>query len=154
MKVIWANQSFPENGISLFLAGPTPRSADVRSWRPDAVSLLSELGFDGNVFIPEDESGRWRHSYTDQVEWEDAGLHLATVIVFWVPRDLKHMPAFTTNVEWGTWHQSGKVVLGAPADAPKMSYLRYYATKFGVPQADTLRETLQNAIKLAKELSQ
>ena len=30
---------------SLFLAGPTPRDDDVVSWRPEAVRILSELGF-------------------------------------------------------------------------------------------------------------
>lgn len=153
MNIVWASQKvIVPQGPSLFLAGPTPRSEDVRSWRPDAIAALRVMGFEGTVFIPEPASGRWQHSYTDQVDWEDEALNAATVIVFWVPRDLKTMPAFTTNVEWGTWHRSGKVVLGSPPDAPKMSYLRYYAHKYGVPTSDTLEETLDNAIALAKTL--
>lgn len=150
MQVIWANQSTSPSiaNQSIFLAGPTPRSADVRSWRPDAIALLRELGFTGVVFIPEDETGKWQHSYVEQVEWEEQALTAADVIVFWIPRQLETMPGFSTNVEWGTWHRSGKVVLGAPKDAPKMGYLRYYANKYDVPTADTLHDTLQNALDM------
>ncbi|TLX16653.1 hypothetical protein [Rhizobium sp. MHM7A] len=57
------------------------------------------------------------------------------------------MPAFTTNVEFGDWVKSGKVILGAPADGPKMSYLRILAKKYNVPCFDTLDETLQAAVE-------
>jgi hypothetical protein len=153
MKILWANQKFDVSQIpspSIFLAGPTPRSSEVRSWRPDAITHFKQLDFQGTVFIPEDEKGKWQHSYIEQVEWEEKALTAATVIVFWVPRNLKTMPAFTTNVEWGTWHKSGKVVLGAPDDAPKMSYLRHYAKKYGIPTANNLEDTLKNAIELSK----
>ena len=41
---------------SIFLAGPTPRSKEVKSWRPEAIRLLKEKGFDGVVFVPEFEN--------------------------------------------------------------------------------------------------
>jgi len=104
------------------------------------------------TFVPEDETGEWKHSYIDQIEWEESALKQADVIIFWIPRDLITMPAFTTNIEWGMWCDSGKVVLGAPKNAPKMKYLRYYATKFDVPQAFTLSETIDNALKLLSYL--
>jgi hypothetical protein len=43
---------------SIFLAGPTPRRPEVASWRPDALRILQEAGYDGVVFVPEDRSGR------------------------------------------------------------------------------------------------
>ena len=147
MEVVYARQPFPERFTrALFLAGPTPRSPEVPSWRPRALELLRERGFEGVVFVPEDADGSRRFDYTDQIEWESEGLALADVIVFWVPRELETMPAFTTNVEWGIWQRSGKVVLGAPANAPKLRYLRHHAKALHVPQAQTLAKTLDAAL--------
>jgi hypothetical protein len=159
MQIVYAMQSAPEKfARSIFLAGPTPRESGVTSWRPVALNILEELGCDGVVFVPETADGTWRQSYDDQVEWEEAALNMSDVILFWVPRDLSltpngelAMPAFTTNVEWGRWESSGKVVFGAPPDSPKNTYLRYYANKLGVPARDTLRETLNEAVLLAGE---
>lgn len=149
MRVVWALEDPPETiERSLFLAGPTPRGADHASWRPEALGLLEELGFDGVVFVPEPADGGWARDYTDQVEWEERGLNMADAIVFWVPRELEGMPAFTTNIEWGAWHDSGKVVLGSPPGAPKMRYMQTYAQKQHIPQADTLRGTLAAALDL------
>lgn len=149
MQVVHARQPFPASFTrALFLAGPTPRTPDVPSWRPRAVELLAARGWDGAVFVPEDSDGSPRFDYMDQVEWEEAGLHLADVILFWVPRDLATLPGFTTNIEWGVWQGSGKVVLGAPRDAARVDYLRHHAGKLGVPQADSLEAAVDAAIAL------
>jgi len=149
MQVIYANQSFPESWSSaIFLAGPTPRSAEVPSWRPEALRLLAAAGYDGVVFVPEDEDGEWRHSYLEQVEWESAGLNFADVIVFWVPRALETLPAFTTNVEFGHWVGSGKAVLGYPPGAPKNRYLDWLLDHHarGQRPAGSLEATLSAAL--------
>lgn len=157
MEVVYAGEEMPEKITkSIFLAGPTPRNRDeVESWRPDALEILRDKGFDGVVFIPEDRDGKFKRDYDDQIEWEEKYLNVADCIVFWVPRDLSldstgfpRMAAFTTNVEWGTWATSGKLVFGAPSDADKNSYLKYYADKYNVPVADSLVETLQNAMDM------
>lgn len=131
-------------GPGLFLAGPTPRSVAVPSWRLEAIKYLNLLGYAGVLFIPEPFAA----DYDKQIAWEEAALTAAKVICFWIPRNLDNMPGFTTNIEFGTWMQSGKVVLGAPKDAPKMSYLRYYAKKYQMPQADSLQQTLAIALKM------
>lgn len=64
--------------------------------------------------IPEDEHRIWKDNYNDQIEWEWKGLTSASCIAFWIPRELKDMPGFTTNIEWGKWYESRKVVLGYP----------------------------------------
>ena len=56
------------------------------------------------------------------------------------------MPAFTTNVEFGMWLRSGKVVLGAPDDAPKLRYLRHLAHGAHIAQASTLAATVEAAL--------
>ena len=148
MQVVYAKQA-PPNTInkSIFLAGPTPRGKEAQSWRPNAIQHLAARGFEGVVFVPEDQDGGMSGSYQDQIEWEESCLHLADCIVFWVPRDLQTMPAYTTNIEWGVWGDSRKAVLGAPKDAPKLRYLRYYADKYYAPQRDTLEETLSVALE-------
>lgn len=136
MHIVYANQEPPAAWESaIFLAGPTPRDAKTPSWRPEAIRILAHLGYNGVVFVPETEDGVWKHNYDDQIEWEEKCLNLADVILFWVPRELEHMPAFTTNVEWGFWmgRDPSKLVLGAPPHAPKMRYLEYYAEKLHVP---------------------
>ena len=147
MEVIYYGDDMPETfSKSLFLAGPTPRTSEVKSWRPDALSILEELEYDGVVFIPEFKDKKRSESYDELVQWEEKFLNIADCIVFWVPRDLKDMPAFTTNVEFGAWHNTGKIVYGAPPDAPKNSYLKYYAEQTKTPISDTLKGTLENAL--------
>lgn len=127
MKVVYAAQEFPPAWEkSIFLAGGTPRSEQTLvSWRHEALAILQQEGFDGVVFVPEDETGRYDHSYDHQVEWEKQALNFADVILFWVPRDMQNLPCLTTNVEFGKWVSSGKCVLGFPPDAPGTRYLQW-----------------------------
>jgi 8-oxo-dGTP pyrophosphatase MutT (NUDIX family)/nucleoside 2-deoxyribosyltransferase len=147
MKVVYANQELPESWTkSIFLAGPTPRSSDVASWRPEALRILEKKGYDGVVFVPEDEQGKWQHSYVDQVGWEERCLNACDCVVFWIPRDVATMPGFTTNIELGVWLDSGKAVVGFPERAPKTRYIEHYTDKLNIPGARTLNETLTAAM--------
>jgi len=152
MIVVYTKESPPESfEKAIFLAGPTPRSSEISSWRPEAIRLLAEAGYDGVVFSPENKDGKRFGDYTDQVEWEERCLNLADCILFWVPRELITMPALTTNTEWGVWQNSGRVVFGAPREAQNVRYQQYYARKLGVPSADTLSGTIAAALGLIGE---
>lgn len=152
MRVVYAFEEAPTSYTrSIFLAGPTPRDAETPSWRPEALRILEALGYDGVVFVPEARDGKWRKDYDGQLEWEEKHLHMADCILFWVPRELARMPAFTTNDEWGTWKYSGKCVFGAPPEAPKVNYQRYYAKKLLVPNAETLEGTITLALEMVKD---
>jgi len=160
MKVVYTGEDMPETFTkSIFLAGPTPRNKDEQeSWRPDALQILEDKGFDGVVFVPEGRDGQFKLDYDDQVGWEEKYLNVADCIVFWVPRDLEpdskgypKMAAFTTNVEFGTWQSSGKIVFGAPPDATKNGYLKHYAEKYSVPVAESLVETLDDAMGMVED---
>lgn len=152
MHIVYAKEVPPTSfAKSIFLAGPTPRSEEVRSWRPEALHILETQGYDGVVFVPEAADGKWGHDYTDQVEWEERYLNMADCILFWVPRELNSMPALTTNIEWGVWQNSGKVVFGAPADAAKTRYQHYYAEKLQVPHFASLEDTVRAALSVIGE---
>lgn len=152
MDTIHSFELFHFNGApSIFLAGPTPRSKDVQSWRPEAVSILGQMGFDGSVLIPERRDRSIKIEYQDQVEWEDEGLAKCTVVAFWVPRELTTMPAFTTNVEFGRFVGVKPTVYGRPDSAPKNRYLDWlYQKKTGKTPLKTLQETLRAAVEIVR----
>lgn len=144
MKTSFAVEALPK---SIFLAGPTPRDAATPSWRPEALQILeNDFHFNGTVYVPEDSNWTARNSYDDQLSWEWEAMSISTVILFWVPRNLDNMPAFTTNVEFGLQVMSGKCVLGYPADAPKLRYLDALGRRYNVPIAHTLQDTIWMAL--------
>jgi ADP-ribose pyrophosphatase YjhB (NUDIX family) len=152
MKIVYALEDIPKSfKKSIFLAGPTPRDDIAKSWRPEVIQELKNQGYDGIVFSPERDFSKG--DYTDQVEWEDACLNIADVILFWVPRTLD-MPAFTTNVEYGEWMKSGKCVLGYPKDAQKMRYLSTKTAEYFIPESDSIKGTVKNALSIIGEGAQ
>lgn len=150
VQIIYAGEYDAPLYPSVFLAGPTPRSSNVKSWRPDAVLFFECLNLDITLFIPETRDGGFVKTYADQIEWEEHWLSDSDCIMFWVPRDMDGgMPALTTNIEWGRWHTSGKVVFGAPERADKVRYMRYYCTKLDIFQTFSLKELVAEAHKMA-----
>ncbi len=138
------------NKKSIFLAGPTPRDKETKSWRPDAIKYLEAKHFDGIVYYPEYENIK-KIDYEDQVEWERKALINATVIVFWIPRDLEKMPALTTNVEFGYWiaREPKKIIYGRPDKAKKNKYLDWLFSKESKEQIyNNLEETLDRAVEI------
>jgi 8-oxo-dGTP pyrophosphatase MutT (NUDIX family) len=151
MKIIYYNKEMPEKMTkSLFLMGPSlRRGQEGTSWRKDAIQILSDVGFDGVIFYPENENDERTgvdNNYEKTIEWEDKYLNICDLIVCWCPRNVETLPGFTTNIEWGRWESSGKIVLGAPEEAEKVSYLKHYAEKYNVPISDTLTDTLRSAM--------
>lgn len=150
MHVIYAGQPFPEHWTTaLFLGGPTPRDPAVPSWRPAALEYLKRRGYNGVVFVPEGASDV-TDDHVTHAEWERSGLHFADQIVFWVPRSMDALPGFTTNVEFGRWASSGKVVLGFPEGAPKTRYLAWLARTEEIQVFHTLEDTLEAALAGAR----
>lgn len=141
--------SFSPIEKSIFLAGPTPRSAAVESWRPEAVKILEWLGFNGTVYVPEHPDWKAQGTYDKQINWEWAAINTATIVAFWIPREIETMPAFTTNVEFGLLANSEKVVLGYPPSSAKNRYLHALASRFNAPIEFTLEATMARAKAMA-----
>lgn len=154
MKIIYAQQDLSQiTGKSIFLAGPTPRDPNVKSWRPEMLDELKQQGFEGTVLVPEME-GEWTadFEYGDQIDWETRALNECTVILFWIPRNLTDMPAFTTNIEFGAWMEKDpyKITLGWPEDAVKMNYIEYKAQKEYIPIHSSIDTLAKHSIYKVK----
>lgn len=101
MKIIYAHEPLVDLKNTIFLAGPTPRNAETKSWRPDFIQELNNVHFDGTVLVPEASDGIWKNDYIGQVKWELEAINKADIVAFWIPRSIPDMPGFTTNVEFG-----------------------------------------------------
>jgi 8-oxo-dGTP pyrophosphatase MutT (NUDIX family) len=148
--VVHAGESPPKQWTaSLFLAGPTPRTPEVISWRPAALEEI-ERGWNrpGSlvVFVPEPRDEVWPE-YDHQRTWELYWGDRCDVVLFWIPRG-PAMPGLTTNDEWGRWKDSGRVILGTPPEADSVRYQRDYALDHHIPLADTLGETVASALAM------
>ena len=153
MRVSFSDEVVLKGKKSIFLAGPTPREEKVASWRVDAVKKLEELGFDGVVFVPEYSTWVPKTNYVDQTNWEREALTEATVILFWIPRSLPDMPGFSTNVEFGYWLHSKKVIYGRPDGAPKTKYLDWlYKTDYNEEPFNDLDKLLEYAVEIINRL--
>ena len=96
MIINYSDQEVIKNQKSIFLAGPTPRDENIKSWRNEACQILKDNGFDGVVYVPEYSTGLPKKDYTDQVQWEREAMSYASVIAVWLPRT-SDMLALTTN---------------------------------------------------------
>ena len=142
MKIIRSNNKLIyQKGI--FLAGPTYRS-DKPSWREKAIEIFKKYNYNDYLFIPEPFTG----IYKTQIEWELFYLEQSKLIMFWVPRELKELPGFTTNVEFGMYFKSNKVIYGRPDNADKIRYLDYIYNKYN---DNKIQNTLEATIKLTLE---
>ncbi len=149
MRVNYANEPVVKGEKAIFLAGPTFRNSEITKWRIEALEVLSKLNFDGVVYVPEYKEMMMSNDgeYLHQVEWERAALEAATTILFWVPRDLKKLPGFTTNVEFGYWIHSGKIIYGRPNNAVKVRYLDWlYEKECGLKPFDNLEDLIKEII--------
>lgn len=146
MQIVYSDQQLPNKSLkTIFLAGPTPRDKETASWRDEAIQIFKDLNYDGTIFIPE-RSDSVYSDYIEQIDWELSAMKRADIILFWIPRELNNMPGFTTNVEFGSWIDSGKAVVGFPLDAEKVRYLEELAKRSEVVCHSTLEDTIKNAI--------
>ncbi len=150
LTLVYAGEDLP-NRIekSIFLAGPTPRLDETKSWRDDAIQLLKDNKYDGVVFIPEARDGKKYPNYDDQIHWETKMLDLCDCILFWIPRELNEnfeMLALTTNIEWGKYQRSEKVVIGFPKDSKENRYIEKECNDLSISIHSTLDNTVKSAI--------
>lgn len=138
MRVIYAGEQLHKSKFNIFLAGPTPREITVQSWRPEFIETLKNKGFQGTVIAPENRVLGSPYDFDSQIPWEVNGLNAATLVVFWIPRKLDTMPAFTTNIEFGEFMHSGKVIVGYPPDSVNNRYVGKRCSMHNIPLFDSI----------------
>jgi len=118
------------------------------SWRDEAIKHLTYLNFQGNVYIPEYRDNKqpedW--TYSRQLDWEISNLNKATIILVWIPRELTYLPAFTTNIEFGEFLHSGRLIAGGPDDAVKNEYIRERCIRKGIGWFNNLKTLCELAV--------
>lgn len=151
MHIVHTLERAQDNLKSIFLAGPCLREKQTL-WRQQVVEMLASNGYDGQVFCPElPIGGNPEWTYSRQVGWELEHLSRADVIMFWIPRS-DEMPGFTTNIEFGEWLKSGKIVIGAPEAAHKTQYMEERCSRLGIVWHTTLEACVEATLqRLAKQ---
>lgn len=156
MKVVYSLEEIPlAFEQSIFLAGPVSRDPLIPSWRPIAIDLLRINGFDGIVFVPETRDGIAlpESEWGKERKWEEYALSVSDCIVFWIQRDLKNFLGLTTNIEFGEYYKTGKIVLGHTVDSKEMFYLVEKAKDKNIPVFNQLSRTVKTAIDIASPKS-
>jgi hypothetical protein len=154
MDITYAGEKLSKKiRFSIFLAGPTPRRADVKSWRPEMIQALKDRGFTGDIFAPENRVLGSPYDFDQQIPWEVNGLYNCDLVVFWIPRDLKDMPGFTTNIEYGEWMHSGKIVVGFPEDAVNTRYIKKRCEMNGTPLFHSVNDMVDYICRYEKKFN-
>jgi len=153
MNIVYALEDLSQIKFpTLALIGPTPRTPDVKSWRPSFIKALQNFNFKGTVLVPETSDGSWKQNYDTQIEWEHEMLEKADLLLFWMPREMKTMPGLVSNIEWGMYIKSGKILYGRPVESVKNSYLDYTYKKFcNKTPYNNIYDLAKNAIKFLDE---
>jgi 8-oxo-dGTP pyrophosphatase MutT (NUDIX family) len=135
MQLVFADDVLPTQVYkTIFLAGPNPRYKDgdvvEETWRHKAIQYLEDMNYTGHVFIPLPK--RCFHlggivsnpvtDYNHQVEWEDKAMARADILLFYVDRR-NGLQGLTTNIEFGRYLDSGRMVYARPNDAENIRYL-------------------------------
>ena len=155
MTVVHSREDIPSTEMkSIFLAGPTPRKKHNLDWRSEAIEILKELGYNGVVYTPTEREGEFdRNVLVEQCAWEYKAMMACDAIVFWIPRQKRQdfeMIALTTNVEFGRFFESNKLICGAPNDAKAIEYLKIISEN-RYEWTNTLRDTLKRAVDYCGE---
>lgn len=152
MKLLFYGDEFNylNDRKSIYLAGPTDGTNYLTRWRSDVLDVLKNENFDGNVILPElklTSDNINDFGYDRIVDWEINMMNKCDVILFWIPRDLKTLPGFTTNIEFGEFLHSNKIVVGSPENAEKVRYLKERCRRLNIKWNNTLEDCVKDAIK-------
>lgn len=141
----------PASLPTIFLAEPCPRKNYENDWRNEAFKYLEEAGYNGIVFSPTNAlfNKEAKDELSNQTTWEIEAMEISDKVLFWIPRD-KDNPAFTTNIELGTFlseDRIDKAIIGMPDWAEKTEYIKLRLQRLGKSWYTDLREEINAVVK-------
>ena len=153
MNIIYSSQYKDIIRPAIFLAGCSPRDDQILTWRKEVINILGRTGFTGSIISPQPELNQWS-DYNSVVEWEDEYLKIADLIVFWIPRSMKNqIYGLTSNVEFGMYLNSGKILYGRPPDSEHNCYLDYwYKRVYNLKPVDNLEDLVQESLNFLSQI--
>lgn len=162
MKInfIYTLEKMDESIPSIFLAGcslrPIQFHLDIPRWRSEFIKFLELKNIQDipeiNLIIPEyrDEIIPDNWTYSRQVSWEVSNLKKSTIICFWIERS-EHLKGLTTNIEFGEYLNSEKIVVGYPEDSLNNNYLTERLDLLSIPIHRTLNVLVDQSIEFLKQ---
>lgn len=161
MQLVFSGEAAPTNySKSIFLAGPIDNTSKgnliPRDWRKDVIELLEQKGYDGVVFIPISKAF-WEETYAPidfvyseaVVEWECMMMDRADILLFWVNRDKEaDRYGLTTNVEFGRYLNTGRIVYGHTKESFSVFNLDTIAAKNNIKVHNELPELVDTALSV------
>lgn len=128
----------------VFLAGPIQGASEWQNTLPNipGVTYLSPRRDDYSNF-----------DWDEQVAWENTGLRVADVVLFWIPEKVEEIPgrdyAQTTRTEIGEYLARGKkVIIGVHSGFSGRRYIATKSTQYGVKE---IHDTLDGCVSELKE---
>jgi len=147
MVIKYYEDEIIEGEKSLFLAGPSTLVKGI-TWRNEALKILQDLEYDGVVYVPEFRNVTTIYDADKQFHWERKGLFNSTSLIFWIPRKIPEILAMNTNVEFGYWVKSSKVLYGRPDESDNNEGLdMLYRYERNLEPHNKLEDLLKEAIK-------
>ena len=132
VKVLTPKDELKDVRDGVFLAGPSTRGDTPIGWREEFIHQFKMRNCDCTILNPENPGyGEFtEEKYRKQTEWEIRAMHMATRIIFWIPRTKEH-PALTTNIEFGEWFSNKATYVGYPICSEHNRYIKMKCEQAG-----------------------
>lgn len=147
MNINYSEEKLDKTKPAIFLAGPVERKNQDLIWRTECINLFEQYNFDGTLYVPVRRDGYVVDGNSNVIDWEMEAMETAKVVLFWIPRQFPDLLGLTSNVEFGRYLNSGKIVYGRPQDAYMMDYLDIlYEKNYNEKPCENLEELVKRAI--------
>lgn len=140
-----------KNLPSVYLDGPLSVNLGSKgsiSWRKKLIETFTIQGFNHVVIIPECKNPEYKPQYTHPsfYEWEVKAMKMATIIMFWIPRESGIFAGRDINDRWGQHKLQKNVILGHPSKAQGLDYQNWYARNNDIAVVHHLENMVQYVV--------
>jgi len=140
-----------KNVPSVYLDGPLSVTVGKKgsiSWRKKLIETFTVQGFNHVVIIPECKNSDYKPQYTHPsfYEWEEKAMKMATIIMFWIPRESGIFVGRDINDRWGQHKLMKNVILGHPSKSEGMDYQDWYSKRNDITVVHHLENMVQYVV--------